>query len=118
MSETQRTESTPPTSSSPDAAAAAAPAAGPRAKLGHRLEEAKATARKVLVDARHLGERARAEANKVTTRGREQWLSLAPRARDLSDRARTRVRAAWTDQLAGARAGLARVRAAFGKRAA
>lgn len=116
MNETPTTESTPPTSSSPAVEAATA-AAGPRAKLGHRLEEAKATARKVLVDARHLGERARAEASKVTTRGREQWLSLAPRARDLSDRARTRVRATWNDQLAGARAGLARVRAALGKRA-
>ena len=88
-------------------------AAGAKAKLGHRLDEVKASARKMWTDARQLGERARAEASKVTTRGRARWSELAPRARELSDKARTRVRTVWTDQVAGARAGLARVRAAF-----
>ena len=92
-------------------------ATGARAKLEHRLDEVKASVRKVWTDARQLGERARAEASKVSTkltsRGRERLSELAPRARELSDKARTRARSVWNDQVAGARAGLARVRAAL-----
>ena len=87
-----------------------------KATLDHRIAEVKATARKAWTGAIQLGERARAEATKVTTRGRARWSVLAPRAKDLSDRTRTRVAAVWKGPVAGARAGLARVRSAFGKR--
>ncbi len=110
----------PPKASAPDAAAAAPAQDGVakvKATLDHRIEEAKATARKAWTSAVLLGERARTEAAKVTTRGRERWSVLAPRAKGLSDRTRTRVAAVWKDQVTGARAGLARVRAVFGKRA-
>lgn len=96
--------------------AAAEGVARVKASIGHGLDEAKATARKLWTDARQLGERARAEATKVTTRGRERWSVLAPRAKALSERARSRVVTVWTEQVAGARAGLARVRAVLGKR--
>ena len=109
-----------PAAAAPDAVTAAAAetanASKARPGLDHRIEEVKATARKAWTSAVHLGERARAEATKVTTRGRERWSVLAPRAKQLSERTRTRVAAVWKEQVAGARAGLARVRAVLGKR--
>jgi|JI10StandDraft_1071094.scaffolds.fasta_scaffold206961_3 hypothetical protein len=134
MSDPTSTEPTPitapPPTTAPEPAATAEPAAAAtaepaaaadgvarvKATIGHGLDEAKATARKLWTDARQLGERARAEATKVTTRGRERWSVLAPRAKALSERARSRVVTVWTEQVAGARAGLARVRAVLGKR--
>lgn len=80
-----------------------------------RFEDARATARKVWTDVQAFGVRTRAEAAKVTARGRERWTAIATRARESSERTRGKVRTAWREQVEGAKAGLARVKAALGR---